>query len=142
MAKMASFVAVQTTKKCGDPDNARNPNGDNRIKIPLGNEAGLGLLASSAIDQHVNARDRETDLGAVTTARRELFGIGIDQSAAIVVGGNSFFSWSGQVVSKTPDSWRPVSGEDELNKLSWPKKCLVKGLVSVHTVRFGSQSAT
>ena len=62
-----------------------------------GHETGFGLLADSAIDQHVDARGRERDLDPVISAHPNLLGIGIDQSAAIVVHGNSFFVVGGQV---------------------------------------------
>lgn len=62
-----------------------------------GHEIGFGLLANSAIDQHVNTRGRESDLDPVMAAHPDLLGIGIDQSAAIVVHGDSFFVVGGQV---------------------------------------------
>lgn len=36
-----------------------------------GHETGFGLLPNSAIDQHVNTRGREADLGAVVSAHPE-----------------------------------------------------------------------
>jgi cyanophycinase len=44
----------------------------------------------SAIDQHVNVREREHDLVKVVEEHPELLGIGIDEGAAIVVHGKSF----------------------------------------------------
>jgi cyanophycinase len=82
----------------GTPGNASNPDGDNRIMMSPGHEAGFGLLANSAIDQHVDARGREGDLDPVISEHPNLLGIGIDQSAAIVVHGDSFFVVGGQVV--------------------------------------------
>jgi cyanophycinase len=81
----------------GDPGSAKNPNGDSRIMMVPGHETGFGLLANSAIDQHIDARGRENDLHSVISAHPELLGIGIDQSAAIVVHGDSFFVAGGQV---------------------------------------------
>ena len=46
----------------GASGTSRNPDGDNRIVMARGHETGFGLLANSAIDQHVNARGREADL--------------------------------------------------------------------------------
>jgi cyanophycinase len=74
-----------------------NPDGDNSIMMAPGHETGFGLLANSAIDQHIDARGREGDLHAVISKHPNLLGIGIDQSAAIVVHGDSFFVVGGQV---------------------------------------------
>ncbi len=65
--------------------------------ISPGHEAGFGLLENSAIDQHVNVRGRERDLDPVIAAHPELLGIGLDQDAAIIVHGDSFFAVGGQV---------------------------------------------
>jgi len=81
----------------GAPGNAGNPDGDNTIMMSPGHETGFGLLANSAIDQHVITRGREADLDAVISAHPELLGIGIDESAAIVVHGDSFFVVGGKV---------------------------------------------
>jgi cyanophycinase len=79
----ASFLVRGDSAKPGFPD------GDNRIMI--GNhQKGFGLLSNSAIDQHVNVRGREHDLVQVVEKHPELFGIGIDEGAAIVVHGDSF----------------------------------------------------
>jgi cyanophycinase len=75
-----------------------NPEGDNRIMMAPGYTTGFGLLPGSAIDQHVDTRHREADLGPVIASHPELLGIGIDQDAAIVVHGDSFFVVGGQVV--------------------------------------------
>lgn len=82
----------------GAPGTPSNPDGDNRIMMSPGHETGFGLLANSAIDQHVNTRGREADLDSVIATHPELLGIGIDESAAIVVRGDSFFLVGGQVV--------------------------------------------
>jgi cyanophycinase len=81
----------------GSPGTPSNPDGDNTIMMAPGYETGFGLLPSSAIDQHVDARSREADLDSVITAHPELLGIGIDQGAAIIVHGDSFFVVGGQV---------------------------------------------
>jgi len=82
----------------GAPGTSRNPDGDNTIMMAPGHETGFGLLANSAIDQHVDARGRENDLHPVISKHPNLLGIGIDQSAAIIVHGDSFFVVGGQVV--------------------------------------------
>jgi cyanophycinase len=61
-----------------------------QIMMSSGHERGFGLLSNSAIDQHVNAREREHDLVKVIEKHPELLGIGIDEGAAIVVHGDSF----------------------------------------------------
>lgn len=73
------------------------PSSDNTIMMSPGHEIGFGLLPNSAIDQHVNVRGRERDLDPVIAAHPELLGIGLDQDAAIVVHGDSFFVVGGQV---------------------------------------------
>lgn len=74
-----------------------HPDGDNGILMSPGHEIGFGLLTNSAIDQHIDVRGREGDLDAVVAAHPRLLGIGIDQSAAIVVHRDSFFVVGGQV---------------------------------------------
>jgi cyanophycinase len=74
----------------GAPGDRRNPDGDKRIMMSRGHERGFGLLENSAIDQHVNTREREKDLDPVISKHPELLGIGIDESAAIIVHGDSF----------------------------------------------------
>jgi len=81
----------------GAPGTPKNPDGDNTIMMSPGHEVGFGLLPNSAIDQHIDARGREDDLRAVISKHPELLGIGIDQSAAIVVHGDSFFVVGGHV---------------------------------------------
>ncbi|HTW74983.1 MAG TPA: cyanophycinase [Steroidobacteraceae bacterium] len=75
-----------------------NPDGDNTIMMSPGHEAGFGLLADSAIDQHVDTRAREADLDIVIAAHPQLLGIGLDEGAGIIVHGNSFFVVGGEVL--------------------------------------------
>jgi cyanophycinase len=82
----------------GAPGVPGNPDGDNTIMVSPGHEIGFGLLADSAIDQHVNTRRREADLDAVIAAHPRLLGIGLDETAAIIVHGDSFFVTSGRVL--------------------------------------------
>jgi cyanophycinase len=81
----------------GAPGTPSNPEGNNRIMMVPGHEKGFGLLADSAIDQHINTRGRERDLDSVVAAHPELLGIGIVEGAAIVVHGGSFFVIGGRV---------------------------------------------
>lgn len=53
-------------------------------------EEGFAFLPSTAVDQHLIARDREYDLIEIITAKPELLGIGLDENAAIVVIGDVF----------------------------------------------------
>jgi cyanophycinase len=57
----------------------------NEIMMAPGYEQGFGLMQGVAIDQHVTARHRESDLDAVIEKHPDLLGIGIDQSTAIEV---------------------------------------------------------
>jgi len=77
---------------------ANNPDGDNTIMMAPGHEVGFALLPDVAIDQHVIVRHRENDLASVIAAHPQLLGIGIDQSAAIVVHGDFFETMAGQVL--------------------------------------------
>jgi cyanophycinase len=67
------------------------------IMMSSGHEKGFGLLPNSAIDQHVNTREREHDLVSVIKKHPELLGIGIDEGAWIEVHGDSFTVFGGQV---------------------------------------------
>ena len=57
----------------------------NRILMAPGHERGFGYLTNVAIDQHVSARGRESDLAQVVAAHPGLLGIGIDESTALLV---------------------------------------------------------
>ncbi|HEY6308590.1 MAG TPA: cyanophycinase [Candidatus Angelobacter sp.] len=74
----------------GAPASPDNPDGDNTIMMVPGHERGFALLPDSAIDQHVIARHRESDLVPVIASHPGLLGIGIDQETAIVVHGDDF----------------------------------------------------
>lgn len=62
----------------------------NRIMMAPGYERGFGFLRDVAVDQHVLARGRVTDLAPVLRAHPALLGIGIDEGTAIVVQGDEF----------------------------------------------------
>jgi cyanophycinase len=61
----------------------------NKILMTPGYERGFGYLSNVAIDQHVTQRGRDNDLSAVVAAHRGLLGIGIDESTAVIVQGNT-----------------------------------------------------
>ena len=81
----------------GAPGTPKNPAGDNTIMMSPGHEIGFGLIPDSAIDQHIDARDRANDLEEVIKKHPNLLGIGIDQGAAVIAHGDSFFVVGGQV---------------------------------------------
>lgn len=60
-----------------------------RILMATGYERGFGYLSNVAIDQHVSQRGRENDLSLVLAAHPGLLGIGIDESTAVIVQGNT-----------------------------------------------------
>ncbi|MBI4477351.1 MAG: cyanophycinase [Acidobacteria bacterium] len=53
-------------------------------------EKGFAFLRRSAIDQHINARNRWDDLIPVITKYPDLLGIGLSEGTAIVVNGDTF----------------------------------------------------
>ena len=61
----------------------------NKILMAPGYERGFGYLSNVAIDQHVTQRGRESDLSVVVAAHPGLLGIGIDESTAVIVQGNT-----------------------------------------------------
>jgi len=68
----------------------RGARSGNEIMMAPGYEQGFGLMTGVAIDQHVTARGRESDLDAVVAKHPDLLGIGIDQSTAIEVTRDQF----------------------------------------------------
>ncbi len=62
----------------------------NHVMMAPGYERGFGYLKRCAVDQHLITRGRVDDLVDVIRAHTELLGIGIDESTAIVVQGDSF----------------------------------------------------
>jgi cyanophycinase len=61
---------------------------DNDTVMAPGYEQGFGLLRGLAIDQHLLARQRETDMLDVIAAHPHLLGVGIDEQTAVVVQGD------------------------------------------------------
>ena len=57
----------------------------NQIMMAEGHEQGFGFLENAAIDQHLFRRGRETHMIPVVERFEHLLGIGLDESAAIVV---------------------------------------------------------
>ena len=82
----------------GDPGTPAHPDGDNTIMMVPGHETGFGLLPNTAIDQHIDTRQRTNDLQSVIAVHPELLGIGIYEGAAIIAHGGSFCVVDGKAV--------------------------------------------
>jgi cyanophycinase len=61
----------------------------NTIMMAPGYEQGFGFLRNAAVDQHLLARNRQNDLLQVVESHPNLLGIGLDESTAIVVRGDT-----------------------------------------------------
>lgn len=61
----------------------------NRVMMAPGYEEGFALLRETAIDQHVDTRDRAEDLRPVLQKHRALLGIGLDEATALIVRGDT-----------------------------------------------------
>ena len=61
----------------------------NTIMMAPGYEEGFGLLRNTAVDQHLSQRQRERDMLEVVARHPRLLGIGLDESTAIVVRGDT-----------------------------------------------------
>ena len=61
----------------------------NHIMMAPGHERGFGFIRNCAIDQHLLARKRENDMLPVIRKHPHLLGIGIDESTALFVRGNT-----------------------------------------------------
>ena len=68
---------------------ARGDTKNNQIMMG-DHEAGFGFIKNIAIDQHLIARNRHFDMFNILEKRPELLGIGLDESTAIIVQGDSF----------------------------------------------------
>ncbi|MBL9187569.1 MAG: cyanophycinase [Opitutaceae bacterium] len=60
----------------------------NRIMMSPGHEVGFGFLRGTAIDQHVDTRQRAEDLRPVLRAHPALLGIALDEATALIVRGD------------------------------------------------------
>ncbi len=63
----------------------RGGTGGNEIVVDKDRTDGFGFLRGIALDQHLLARGRETDLISVLKQHPELLGVGLDEGTAIVV---------------------------------------------------------
>src|SRR4029077_4594723 len=63
---------------------------NNFIMMAPGYEEGFGLIKGVAIDQHMLTRNRQDDLEEVVAKHPDVLGIGLDESTAIIVRGQTF----------------------------------------------------
>lgn len=85
-------------------------------------QAGFGFLSNVAIDQHVLARNRQFDMFEILRAHPDLLGIGIDESTAIIVKGDSFevagksyvVVYDGKFWSREGSESKNVPGKEQL----------------------------
>ncbi len=76
-------------------------------------QKGFGFMKNTAIDQHIDTRDRWTDIQEIILEHPELLGIGISESTAIVVKGDEFeVIGAGDVAITTEDI---ITGSDNDN---------------------------
>jgi len=68
----------------------RGAHENNYIMMAPGYEEGFGLIKGVAIDQHMLTRNRQDDLEEVVAKHPDVLGIGLDESTAIVVRGQTF----------------------------------------------------
>ncbi len=61
---------------------------DNRIVMARGYEQGFGFLRGVAVDQHLLARDRMSDMLEVVAAHPDILGIGVDEHTVAVIQGD------------------------------------------------------
>jgi cyanophycinase len=83
----------------------------NHIMMSPGHEEGFGFLRNAAIDQHLLARKRENDLLPVIRRHPQLIGIGIDESTALLVRGNT-----AEVIGKSKVLFYDIGLEKTLGK--------------------------
>ena len=68
----------------------RGAHENNYIMMAPGYEEGFGLIKGVAIDQHMLTRNRQDDLEEVVAKHPDVLGIGLDESTAIIVRGQTF----------------------------------------------------
>lgn len=67
----------------------RGARSGNTIMMAPGYEQGFGFLRNTAVDQHLSQRNRQNDMLPVVERHPHLLGIGLDESTAIVVRGDT-----------------------------------------------------
>jgi len=84
----------------------------NEVMMAPGHEISLGFLRNTAIDQHLITRHREKDLLQVIDRHKELLGIGLDESTAIVVKGDRFEVIGKSKVAIYDPKYKPAAGAE------------------------------
>ena len=67
----------------------RGARSGNTIMMAPGYEEGFGFLRNVAVDQHLSKRNRQNDMIPVVQKHARLLGIGLDESTAIIVRGDT-----------------------------------------------------
>lgn len=83
----------------------------NHIMMAPGHEQGFGFIRNAAIDQHLIARKRENDLLPVVHKHPHLLGIGIDESTALFVRGNT-----AEVIGKSKVLFYDIALEESIGE--------------------------
>ena len=84
-----------------------------------GHEIGFSFLRNSAVDQHINTRQRENDLKEVLERYPELLGIGLYEGTAVIVYGD-VFEVMGRGMVAINDSFREQGEGEEFYYLLSP----------------------
>ena len=87
---------------------------------------GFGFLRKSAVDQHINARNRWDDLIPVIKKYPELLGIGLSEDTAIVVTGDKF-----EVIGR----WKVAVHDNTRIYQSWEKPYFVLSMGDVFNMK-------
>ena len=93
---------------------ARGDTKDNQTMMG-DHETGLGFITNIAIDQHVLTRNRQFDMFDILKNRPELLGIGIDESTAIMVQGDTLEVYGNSYVLIYDRSFWSREGSDLKN---------------------------
>ena len=101
-------------------------------------QLGFEFLRRSAIDQHLNTRNRWDDIIPVIEQHPELLGIGLSEGTAIIVTGDTF-----EVMGKWMVAARPRASENEhgmtLSAFHGPREPQQAGVGSSHSRRVTCQ---
>lgn len=89
-------------------------------------QAGFGFLRRSAIDQHINTRNRWDDLIPVIAKYPTLLGIGLSEGTAIVVDGDRF-----EVIGR----WKVAIHDNTRVTQPWEKSWFVLGAGDVYDMK-------
>lgn len=98
------------------------------IVMPLEPEHqnGFGFLRNSAIDQHINTRNRWDDLTQVIQKYPSLLGIGLSEGTAIIVNGDRFEVWG---------KWKVAIHDNTFPYQPWEKPYYVLSAGDVYNMK-------